>query len=36
VARGVGDKVGEALEGDHVAVVHQLVDGLAEREDVGH
>jgi hypothetical protein len=35
VAGGDRDEVGEALQRDGVAVVHQLGDGVGERDDPG-
>ena len=36
VPGGVRDQVGEALERDDVAVAHELVDRVPQRDDLGH
>ena len=36
VAGGKRDQVGEALDGDGVAIVNDLGDGVAQRRDLGH
>ena len=36
VAGGVGDEMREALEGDLVAVAHDLFDGIGKGQKLGH
>ncbi|MCY1246887.1 hypothetical protein D9M72_601630 [compost metagenome] len=36
VGRGSGNQMGEAFEGDGVAVVYETLDCFAESEELGH